>query len=84
MSANKFIYSITRNTAPTITKMVHDEFGVAVSERHTGRVLSKNGLLGRIAVKKPLLRATNKEKRLAFALAHRDWTVADWKKSPFH
>ena len=35
---------------------------------------------GRIAVRKPLLRSVNKQKRLKWAKEHEKWTVKQWKK----
>ena len=40
----------------------------------------ESGLHGRIAAKKPLLKDTNKQKRLAWAKKHEQWTL-DWGKS---
>ena len=42
--------------------------------------LCESGLHGRIAAKKPLLKDTNKKKRLAWAKKHEQWTL-DWWKS---
>ena len=41
--------------------------------------LREKGMIGRIAVKKPLLRSVNKQKRLDFAKEHLGWTVDQWK-----
>ena len=41
--------------------------------------LCESGLHGWIAAKKPLLKATNKKKRLARAKKHEQWTL-DWRK----
>lgn len=35
---------------------------------------------GRIAVRKPLLRKQNKQKRLNWAQQHKDWTIEQWKR----
>jgi transposase len=42
--------------------------------------LQKVGLSARIALKKPLLTYAHRLRRKAFALAHRDWTVEQWKQ----
>ena len=36
-------------------------------------------MIGRIAVRKPLLRPVNKEKRLKFAQEYGEWTIGQWK-----
>lgn len=70
-------------TAPEIASQIKEECGVNISDRHAARILASNGLHGRIAVKKPLLRDVNKQKRLQFALAHQHWSTEQWKKVLF-
>ena len=41
--------------------------------------LEEKGMIGRIAVRKPLLRPVNKQKRLKFAQEHVEWTIDQWK-----
>ena len=41
--------------------------------------LCESGSHGRIATKKPLLKDTNKKKRLAWAKKHKQWTLDRWK-----
>ena len=36
-------------------------------------------LFGRVAVKKPLFRRRNKQKRLKWAQEHKTWTIEQWK-----
>ena len=43
-------------------------------------ILFKAGLIGRVCVKKPLLRAVNKVKRLEWARRHKNWRVEQWMK----
>jgi transposase len=47
------------------------------------KALIKNGLSGRVAAKKPLLRAQNIKKRLAFAKAHVNWSNEQWSRVLF-
>ena len=47
--------------------------------RQSKAALKKKGMIGRIAVRKPLLRPVNKQKRLRFAQEHVDWTIDQWK-----
>ena len=51
-----------------------------ISTSTVQRRLRESGLHGRIAAKKPLLKDTNKKKRLAWAKKHEQWTL-DWWKS---
>lgn len=51
-----------------------------VSRMTISRRLKEQGLKGRIAAKKPILRPANIQKRLKFAREHKHWTVDDWKK----
>ena len=44
------------------------------------RVLRKNSFKAVVKKKKPLLSARHRQRRLAFALKHRNWTVKDWKR----
>lgn len=48
-----------------------------ISTSTVQRRLCESGLHGRIAAKKPLLKDTNKKKRLAWAKKHEQWTL-DW------
>ena len=43
-------------------------------------ILFKAGLVGRVCLKKPLLRAANKVKRLEWARRHKNWRVEQWMK----
>ena len=43
-------------------------------------ILFKAGLIGRVCVRKPLLRAANKAKRLEWARRHKNWRVEQWMK----
>lgn len=47
------------------------------------RRLNEAGLRSRAAAQKPLLRATNKAKRLDFAQLHESWTVEQWQNAVF-
>ena len=54
--------------------------GATVSSRTVRRKLGEEGLVGRIAAKKPLLKEKNRVKRLKFAKEHNKWTKEDWYK----
>lgn len=66
-------------TAPDLQAEINKAVANPVSVTTVKSVLKKHGLSGRIAVKKPLLRAVNKRKRLKFAQKYKHWTVEQWK-----
>ncbi|MBW0560034.1 hypothetical protein O181_099749 [Austropuccinia psidii MF-1] len=51
-----------------------------VSSRMVQRVLHKEGIFSRIEVFKPHLRPQHFDEQLAFAQAHVDWSLEEWKK----
>ena len=60
------------------------EIAGQINNRHLStstvqRRLCVSGLQGRIAAKKPLLKDTNKKKRLALAKKHKQWTLDQGK-----
>lgn len=68
-----------RKTAPEITAELNVGRPKPVSVSTVKRRLQKAGLHGRIAMKKPLLRKQNKQKRLKWAREHQHWTIEEWK-----
>lgn len=52
--------------------------GFSVSARTIRRRLDAHGLLGRVAVKKPLISKKNRKARLQFAKEHLTWTQTKW------
>ena len=50
-----------------------------VSQRTVRRELKKMNLGKRNPIRKPLVSAANRKKRLLFAREHQNWTVEDWK-----
>lgn len=58
--------------------------GMKRVERSTiSRVLKKHGINSYSVTKKPLLTALQKQKRLKWALEHRNWTEKDWERVVF-
>lgn len=65
---------------PTLTaKEIRDKLNWTASPYVVRRRLHEGGLHSRVPVRKPLLSAINKSKRLAFAEEHVSWTVDDWR-----
>lgn len=54
--------------------------GISAGEKSLRRAFEREGYHRRIARKKVFLKAVHKERRLAFAEAHRHWTVDDWRR----
>lgn len=66
-------------TAPDITAEINRTLPNPISVTTVKDRLKNKGLVGRVAAKKPLLRAVNKQKRLKFAKEHENWTMEQWK-----
>jgi len=66
-------------TAPEIAAEFNRGRDKALSVSTVKRRLQEAGLHGRVAVRKPLLRRGNRQKRLEWARTHRQWTMENWK-----
>lgn len=66
-------------TASDIRAKINQTLAEPISLNTVKRRLRENGLVGRIAAKKTLLRSVNKQKRLKFAKEHKNWSIAQWK-----
>lgn len=66
--------------AAQIRSIYNENAKTSVSTALIKKKLNKNGLVGRVAARKPLLRQQNVAKRLAWAKYHKDWTITQWKK----
>jgi len=58
---------------------VKDQLAPSISTRTVGRRAHELGFNNRVAVKKPFLSDTHKERRLQFAKEHESWTVDEWR-----
>lgn len=72
-----------RTTAPELAANLENNLGVAVCAETVRRVLRKNNFHGRTARNKPLLRKTNKRKRLDFAKKYGSKGYEFWKEVLF-
>lgn len=77
------IYAISKadrfKSASQIRAEINKDLDSPISRQTVSRRLVNKGMIGRIAVRKPLLRPVNKQKRLKFAQEHADWTIEQWK-----
>ena len=67
-------------TAAQATRRYNNENEDPVSANTVRRALRDIGLKAKREVKKPRLTKPQKKARLDFALEHKDWTEADWKR----
>ena len=63
-----------------VSRALQDVINQPISAETTRRYLKRAGLKAVVKKKKPLLTARHKRARMDFALAHKDWTVEDWKR----
>ena len=70
-------------TAESLSKKIEADFGIKVHRTTVSRELHKAGLRAGEKKKKPALSEKNRKERLAYAKAHRHWTVDDWKQVIF-
>ncbi|RYH29408.1 hypothetical protein EON65_08545 [archaeon] len=67
-------------TASELEKSAAMQHIAHISQRTARRGLHDEGLKAMHTIRKPLLTPTHKRNRLEFAMAHRDWTVDQWKQ----
>lgn len=70
-------------SVPELVQSAARDYQVQLSESTANRMLHAAGLRIRHSIRKPLLTAEHKRRRLEFALAHQDWTIDDWKHAVF-
>jgi hypothetical protein len=70
-------------TAQSLVQVVKDSVGIDVHRTTISRELKNAGLKSGKKKKKPALSEKNRKERLAFAKAHRYWTVEDWNNVIF-
>lgn len=68
------------STATQATRLLQDTINIPVSSQTVRRGLQDEGLTAVTKIKRPLLAPRHIKARLDFALAHKDWTLEDWKK----
>ncbi len=75
-----FITSGKADTAVQAAKSLETILDQPVSIRTVAGGLKSAGLKAVVKKKKPFLSKKHKKARLDFALAHKDWTIEDWKR----
>jgi len=70
-------------TARSLAHTMSTEKQKPISRFTISRELKNAGLKCTTMKKKPMISEKNRKERLAFAKAHKDWTVADWKRVIF-
>ena len=77
------IYAISKGnrqkSTSEIRAEINEDLDSPISLTTVKGRLKEKGMIGRIDVRKPLLRPVNEQKRLKFAQEHVDWTIDQWK-----
>jgi transposase len=74
------VTSGSKKTGVEARNVLEQELDKKVSKHTVYRALKEQGLEAVKKVKKPALSPKNICERLAFAKAHKDWTIADWQR----
>ncbi|KAG0927047.1 hypothetical protein G6F32_013005 [Rhizopus arrhizus] len=77
------VRQFTKNRVPSavkVTECLENDIGKKVGVETVRRALRKAGLGAIEKPKKPLLSAKNIRNRLSWCMAHKDWTIDDWKR----
>jgi transposase len=78
--AQHLITSAKVENAAQVTRALCNITNNTLSSQTVRRALKKDGMKAVVKKKRPLLTKKHKRERLDFALAHKDWTLEDWKK----
>lgn len=69
-----------KETAVDVARSLQENLGVSVHVDTVRNALRKEGLSSIVKPKKPYLSPKNVKDRLAWAIAHKDWTQDDWRR----
>jgi transposase len=78
--AIRLITSQKAENAAEVTKTLEDITNQPLSSKTVRRGLKAAGMKAVVKKKRPLLSRRHRRNRLDFALAHKDWTLDDWKR----
>ena len=68
------------DTAVQVHKILRDKTNEDLSVQTVRRGLKQAGMKSTVKTTRPFLSKHHRRERLDFAIAHKDWTVADWKR----
>ena len=68
-----------RLSSKILSRQWHDVGGPLISPKSVRRCLNKQGLNGRVAIKKPFISKINQQKRLKFAHEFLHFSVTNWQ-----
>lgn len=78
--ATRLITSGEVDTAPEVARALQDVTNKPVSPSTVRRALKNVGMKAAVKQKKPRLLPRHRKARLDWAVAHKDWTLEDWKR----
>jgi transposase len=67
-----------RKKLKDITTLYNNNHGNLISKSTVHRILEKQGITKKKAIKKPFINLENRKKRLKWARKHAKWTLEDW------
>ena len=73
-----FVTASKQHRRMTYSYLVKEVFDGRFGKWAIRSAFVRNGFKRYVATKKPFISETNRQKRLAWALEHRDWTAAQW------
>ena len=68
------------DTAVQVHKILRDKKNEGISVQTVRRGLKQAGMKSAVKTTRPFLSARHRRERMDFAIAHKDWSMADWKK----
>src|SRR6266481_644453 len=86
LSSSNIHYTIQKITSQKIehateaAEILQDMNGESISAKTVHRALKNAGMKAVVKRKRPMLKKRHRQERMDFALAHKDWTVEDWKR----
>jgi transposase len=68
------------DTAVQVQKVLQNATNQSLSDETVRRYLREGGMKSVVKKKRPFLSARHQREHLDFAIAHKDWTLEDWKR----